>query len=206
MFQFAGCPPRTLWIHVRVRKVRLTWVPPFRYLRIDGYLPLPAAFRSLSRLSSACSAKASALCPPLLNHLCTPSVACRSFFWLSSLRFPPPRGRSASAVPLHRFRPCPAFLFLLFSLGLMSLVLGFLCFRYSVFKVRPALHFSATQMGLSGLEPPTSRLSGVRSNRLSYKPRLLDRRWNISPTAGRSACIQVCICLCHPSLFQVVLL
>ena len=27
-----------------------------------------------------------------------------------------------------------------------------------------------TYMGLSGLEPPTSRLSGVRSNRLSYKP------------------------------------
>ena len=27
-----------------------------------------------------------------------------------------------------------------------------------------------TLMGLSGLEPPTSRLSGVRSNRLSYKP------------------------------------
>ena len=30
----------------------------------------------------------------------------------------------------------------------------------------------ATLLGLSGLEPPTSRLSGVRSNRLSYKPRL----------------------------------
>ena len=28
-------------------------------------------------------------------------------------------------------------------------------------------------MGLSGLEPPTSRLSGVRSNRLSYRPMLL---------------------------------
>ena len=25
-------------------------------------------------------------------------------------------------------------------------------------------------MGLSGLEPPTSRLSGVRANQLSYKP------------------------------------
>ena len=39
------------------------WVSPFRHLRIDGYLLLPEAFRSLSRLSSALSAKASALCP-----------------------------------------------------------------------------------------------------------------------------------------------
>ena len=29
---------------------------------------------------------------------------------------------------------------------------------------------SENVVGLSGLEPPTSRLSGVRSNRLSYKP------------------------------------
>ena len=29
---------------------------------------------------------------------------------------------------------------------------------------------SICRLGLSGLEPPTSRLSGVRSNRLSYKP------------------------------------
>ena len=33
---------------------------------------------------------------------------------------------------------------------------------YSVFKVQ--------MVGLGGLEPPTSRLSGVRSNHLSYKP------------------------------------
>ena len=39
------------------------WVAPFRYPRIIVYLPLPAAFRSLSRLSSALSAKASALRP-----------------------------------------------------------------------------------------------------------------------------------------------
>ena len=32
------------------------------------------------------------------------------------------------------------------------------------------IHALGMLMGLSGLEPPTSRLSGVRSNRLSYKP------------------------------------
>ena len=42
-------------------------VSPFRYLRIDGYLLLPVAFRSLSRLSSALSAKASTLRSFLLD-------------------------------------------------------------------------------------------------------------------------------------------
>ena len=37
------------------------WVSPFRYLWIKAYLQLPTAFRSLSRLSSALSAKASSL-------------------------------------------------------------------------------------------------------------------------------------------------
>ena len=47
---------------------------------------------------------------------------------------------------------------------------------YAVFKVRYqaySLNLTAKSykpMGLSGLEPPTSRLSGVRSNQLSYKP------------------------------------
>ena len=43
------------------------WVSPFRHLRFTGYLLLPEAFRSLSRLSSALSAKASALCSFLLG-------------------------------------------------------------------------------------------------------------------------------------------
>ena len=42
-------------------------VSPFRHPRITGYLLLPAAFRSLSRLSSALSAKASALRPLLFD-------------------------------------------------------------------------------------------------------------------------------------------
>ena len=49
-------------------------VSPFRYLRLSGYLLLPAAFRSLSRLSSALSAKASTLCSYQLNHL-SPCIA-----------------------------------------------------------------------------------------------------------------------------------
>ena len=37
-------------------------------------------------------------------------------------------------------------------------------------------------VGLSGLEPPTSRLSGVRSNQLSYRP--LERVKGIEPSSS----------------------
>ena len=37
-------------------------------------------------------------------------------------------------------------------------------------QVLSQLSYTPIGMGLSGLEPPTSRLSGVRSNQLSYKP------------------------------------
>ena len=53
-----------------------TWVSPFRYLRIIAYLQLPEAFRSLSRLSSALSAKASTLRSLLLNHTCKNKSDC----------------------------------------------------------------------------------------------------------------------------------
>ena len=46
----------------------LMWVSPFRDLRINGYLLLPEAYRSLSRLSSALSAKASTLRSYMLDH------------------------------------------------------------------------------------------------------------------------------------------
>ena len=42
-------------------------VSPFGHRRVTGYLLLSAAFRSLSRPSSAQNAKASSLCPFLLN-------------------------------------------------------------------------------------------------------------------------------------------
>ena len=42
-------------------------------------------------------------------------------------------------------------------------------------------------VGLRGLEPPTSRLSGVRSNHLSYKPMLVSasgRRFRLPTPCG----------------------
>ena len=50
------------FIHLWMITYYCNRVPPFGYLWIIGYLLLPAAFRSLSRPSSAPSAKASALC------------------------------------------------------------------------------------------------------------------------------------------------
>ena len=43
------------------------WIAPFGHLRIMAYLQLPAAFRSLSRPSSAPDAKAFALRPSQLD-------------------------------------------------------------------------------------------------------------------------------------------
>ena len=54
-------PDVWLWIHHTTTEVLLSRVSPFRDLRIKGYLLLPEAYRSLSRLSSALGAKASTL-------------------------------------------------------------------------------------------------------------------------------------------------
>ena len=47
-----------LWIQCMIHGRYSMWIAPFRHLRIAAYLRLPAAYRSLSRLSSAPSAKA----------------------------------------------------------------------------------------------------------------------------------------------------
>ena len=56
-------PHVNLWIQFTLRGHDSAWVSPFRDLRIEGCLHLPAAYRSLPRLSSAPSAKAFALRP-----------------------------------------------------------------------------------------------------------------------------------------------
>ena len=66
-FSSPGSPPYTMDSCMDTWSLSM-WVSPFRDPRLSGYLLLPAAFRSLSRLSSALSAKASALCPSLLDQ------------------------------------------------------------------------------------------------------------------------------------------
>ena len=61
-FSSPGSPPYVINWRMDTSGL-LMWVSPFKNLRINKYLLLPKAYRSLSRLSSALSAKASALCP-----------------------------------------------------------------------------------------------------------------------------------------------
>ena len=115
------------------------WVSPFGNLRINSYLRLPAAYRSLSRPSSAPDAKAFSLCSCSLDHYV-------SF-----------GSRLASIV-------LPVSITLLIKTSLLSTLCVFLVlFSFQCPSV-------CALVGLGGLEPPTSRLSGVRSSRLSYKP------------------------------------
>ena len=70
MFQFPGFAPRTARCRNRFRRVA-----PFGNLRLNGYLPLAAAYRSLSRPSSPPRAKASFMCPSLLSFFFSRKVA-----------------------------------------------------------------------------------------------------------------------------------
>ena len=80
MFQFTPFPLPALCIHAGVHTYCSMWVPPFGNLRVIGYLLLTAAYRSLSRPSSAPSAKASALCSLLLDQYLVPDVASSGLF------------------------------------------------------------------------------------------------------------------------------
>ena len=60
-FSSPGSPLQIGGIH------RCGWVAPFGNPRVNGYLPLTAAYRSLSRPSSPPRAKASFMCPFLLS-------------------------------------------------------------------------------------------------------------------------------------------
>ena len=62
-------PFRNLWIQLRISYVAIREVSPFGNLRVAGYLLLTAAYRSLSRPSSAPNAKAFSICSSSLELL-----------------------------------------------------------------------------------------------------------------------------------------
>ena len=85
------------------------WVSPFGHPRISGYVLLPAAFRSLSRPSSAPSAKAFALCSSSVDligiALTIPlAVPCTSVYMVFCLSAP-----SRAAMCGLFFLPLPDF-------------------------------------------------------------------------------------------------
>ena len=65
-----------------------------------------------------------------------------------------------------------------------------LCFFSFSFFFSPRIYslcsFQGSLVGSSGLEPPTSRLSGVRSNQLSYRPMIGIERWPLKTKQCKS--------------------
>ena len=67
MFQFSPLAPHSLWIQEWVTAHDGCRVSPFGHPRINAYVRLPEAFRSLSRPSSPVRAKASTVRPVRLT-------------------------------------------------------------------------------------------------------------------------------------------
>ena len=93
MFQFPGFAPHIVRWHGRPCRVA-----PFGNPRISEYLPLHAAYRSLSRPSSPPRAKASFMCPSLLSFFLKRKVAFLPLvFQLNSPK---------TAMVSYKCRPC----------------------------------------------------------------------------------------------------
>ena len=134
----------------------LSRVSPFRDPWIEGYLHLPMAYRSLSRLSSALSAKASTLRSLQLDQMLFSKLRHIALCHLAGFV-------SLFYIDVTRYPRMSCYISFLQTFDTLRFLI-----QYSVFKVQIGTPWCP--VGLSGLEPPTSRLSGVRSNRLSYKP------------------------------------
>ena len=186
------------------------WVSPFRNRRIKGYLLLPGAYRSLSRLSSALSAKASTICSFMLDQIdsyrfkiwtSAPSVVLIWFRFYILNCFVVYRNHLVLILGYWLFTisiPRMSWYFIWYSMcsfqGTVSSLIFYICLTFMVLRhvdqllsvsgdkgirtldpllarqVLSQLSYTPIRVGLNGLEPSTSRLSGVRSNQLSYNP------------------------------------
>ena len=157
MFQFTGFPSVYYLFHIQIHDSSPCGFP---HSDIRGSLDicssprLFAAYHVFLRLLVPRHPPCALLCLTFLFfHDCIALQPCSLFSFFASASFSLLSQLSASASHC---------------LSLLSFDVSFssLNIRFSRYR-RDSL---SVPMGLSGLEPPTSRLSGVRSNRLSYKP------------------------------------
>ena len=192
------------YLDISVHRVRLQWlcihhwiplarwVSPFGHCRIKACCQLPDTFRRLPRPSSPLTAKASTVCACSLDHI-TPSRLGR--YVVSNVKRLITSNKSSSRCFAlasttrhgHSFQNARYVQFVK-ERHPASTPGSFrsLC-ALSTFRV----------VGLGGLEPPASPLSGVRSNHLSYRPNVSFRQMvepvGIEPT---TPCLQS---RCSPS-------
>ena len=144
------------------------WVSPFGHRRIKAYCQLPDAFRRLSRPSSPLTAKASTVCAYSLDHI-TPSCLER-YAYQRTVRlnhFDKDDLRHLASAST-RCKTCV-------SNARLTLLPDFqrTCPDFNVEAFNVCVRRTFRVVGLGGLEPPASPLSGVRSNHLSYRPKSL---------------------------------
>ncbi len=147
-FTSPGIALKPYFIRAPVSRHDSGWVSPFGHLRINACLPLPGAYRSLLRPSSPADAKASTMRPFELdqNSLVTSP---------SSRRL---RAGSSGNLVNSSVKNCTTPLSMQLS------------------KNHPPAAGKCSRpnkpdgMGVPGVEPGTSSLSGTRSNQLSYTP------------------------------------
>ena len=159
MFQFPGSPLHNLLIQLWISGHYPGWVSPFGYPWLTACFRLPMAFRRLLRPSSAPGAKAFTLCSFQLDLTLVLSLRNRSV--VSCSRRPTTYSSFFLVLCIVQFSRYISELKMFFGWKL-DLV---------PYPIKPFLwSLKSSVVGSSGLEPPTSRLSGVRSNQLSYEP------------------------------------
>ena len=159
-------------------------VSPFGYPRIKACLPLPEAYRSLPRPSSPADAKASIVRPYTLDQEIPGHSTAR-------LPQPAPEGTHSVRTDLVKLlaRLCANCQrtnarsrgkFSLWSPAACQAVADERSVHRPAFvphwralrrgSLHASLRSSRRLVGVAGIEPATSSLSGMRSNRLSYTP------------------------------------
>ena len=185
MFQFRPFPSYAYLIQRTMLKYCLSGFPHSEIHGYSGYLLLPVAYRSLSRPSSAPDAKAFPLRSfqlDLSNHLLILKVElCRQFNRIFEIVIvthlydvPQLKLKIRSSV-LSNKRPlcCLAYHFFITLFSFQGSIFQLLLQPDLKIRLSPGLQIQqqiCCLVGPSGLEPPTLRLSVVRSSQLSYGP------------------------------------